>query len=226
MNSFTKYQNNRCIIIDESGNLGSSGRYFVIAAIDTYNYKSLYNIMHTKIGLAKKIFPELTKLHIHEIKAKDAYPCIKYHLLECITKKELKISYIVADLYHVKPKLLADKNIFYNFMMKLLLDSIITTFKNGEHINILCDNKTTKVASANTFEEYIKLHFLYDKDFDIIFNVEYIDSDSRYAYPIQAADYIANAIYGYYEFNDSSYYNIFLKKIHKINTFPIKLFGK
>lgn len=41
--SFNTYKNERCLIFDESGNLGSSGRYFVIACIDTMNYKSLHN---------------------------------------------------------------------------------------------------------------------------------------------------------------------------------------
>lgn len=33
-------KNERYLIFDESGNLGSSGRYFVIACIDTSNYKA------------------------------------------------------------------------------------------------------------------------------------------------------------------------------------------
>ena len=145
------YTNQRCIIFDESGNLGTKGRYFVIACIDTMDYKSLHNIMHRKLGLAKKKFTELAKLHSHEIKAKEAYPCVKYHILECIATKDVKISYIVADLSHTKPNLLEDKNIFYNFLMKLLLDSIISEKDNNTTINIICDNKTTKVASANSF---------------------------------------------------------------------------
>lgn len=48
------YTNQRCIIFDESGNLGSKGRYFIIACIDTINYKTLHNIMHRKLGIAKR----------------------------------------------------------------------------------------------------------------------------------------------------------------------------
>ena len=70
---------NRYLIFDESGNLGSKGRFFVIACIDTDNYKPLNNVMKRKLGTAKKLFIELASLHAHEIKAKDAYPCIKYH---------------------------------------------------------------------------------------------------------------------------------------------------
>ena len=107
----------RYLIIDESGNLGSSGRYFVIACIEAPAYKPLNNMMKRKLGKAKILFPELGMLHAHEIKAKDAYPSVKYHILESIAKKEVSISYIVADLNHVKQSLLQDKNIFYNYLM-------------------------------------------------------------------------------------------------------------
>ena len=109
------YKNERCIIFDESGNLGSSGRYFVIACIDTKEAKSLHNIMKRKLGLAKNKFPQLN-IHANEIKAKDAYPCVKYHILESIIKKNLSISYIVIDLNHVEENLLKDKNILYNYV--------------------------------------------------------------------------------------------------------------
>lgn len=220
------YTNQRCIIFDESGNLGSKGRYFIIACIDTTNYKTLHNIMHRKLGIAKKKFSELAKLHSHEIKAKEAYPCIKYHILECIAAKDVNISYIVADLSHTKPTLLENKNIFYNFLMKLLLDSIISEKDNNTTINIICDNKTTKVASANSFSEYIKLHFIYEKGYDIKLNIEYLDSDAKNAYPVQAADYVANALYGWYEYGDKLYYNRFKSKIKNALKFPHTNFGK
>lgn len=41
------YTNERCIIFDESGNMGNSGRYFVIACIDTTECKALHNIMNS-----------------------------------------------------------------------------------------------------------------------------------------------------------------------------------
>ncbi len=219
-------KNERYLIFDESGNLGSSGRYFVIACIDTNNYKALHNIMHKKLGIAKKMFHELSILHSNEIKAKDAYPCIKYHILECIAKKDLQISYIVADLNHVKPSLLIDKNILYNFLMKLLIERLITDKDNGTTVNIICDKHSTKVASGNSFSDYIKLFLLYEKEYDINLNINYMDSDDKNAYIVQAADYIANALYGYYEYGDNIYYSRFKHKLGSVLLFPWKLFGK
>ena len=87
--------------------------------------------MKRKLKTADDKFPDMKKDHAHEIKAVDAYPCVKHHILECIASKNLSVSYIVADLQHVKPKLLEDKNILYNYLMKLLLDRIISSKDNG-----------------------------------------------------------------------------------------------
>ncbi|GMG96268.1 hypothetical protein [Tepidimicrobium xylanilyticum] len=49
----------RTIAFDESGNLGSDGRYFVIACVDTYNEKSVHNIMKKKWGKPRIYFLKL-----------------------------------------------------------------------------------------------------------------------------------------------------------------------
>lgn len=105
------YTEERCLIFDESGNLGSKGRYFVIACVETFEYKSLHNMMKNKLKKAKQQFPSIIS-HSHEIKAADAYPMVKYHILESLIQKNVAISYIVADLNYVQPRLLQDKNIF------------------------------------------------------------------------------------------------------------------
>ena len=43
---------------------------------------------------------------------------------------------------------------------------------------------------------------------------------------VQAADYIANALYGYYEYGDNIYYSRFKHKLGSVLLFPWKLFGK
>lgn len=147
--------------------------------------------MKKKLGIAKQLFQELACLHSNEIKAKDAYPCIKYHILETIARKKLSISYIVADLKYIKPALLEDKNILYNYLMKILIDSLVSESDNSTILNII-----------------------------------YMDSDDRNAYPVQAADYVANALYGWYEYNDKIYYDRFKFKIRNALRFPYKSFGK
>ena len=51
-------------------------------------------------------------------------------------------------------------------------------------------------------------------------------SDSRDSYVIQAADYVANALYAKYEKNNSYFSDIISSKINNIQTFPYGKFGK
>lgn len=220
------YNNERCLIFDESGNLGVSGRYFVISCIDTMNAKSLHNIMKRKLKQAGDKFPELRTLHAHEIKAKDAYPCVKYHVLESIFSKDISISYIVVDLHHVEARLLTDKNILYNFASKILISKLITLNDEGKTVNILFDNKTTKITSRNSLREYIIADIVYEKGLDVTINFEYKDSDAGDAFIIQAADYIANGLYANYEYGNNIYINLIKEKINIVQHFPYKKFGK
>lgn len=216
----------RYIFIDESGNLGSRGRYFVIACIEMKERRPLHLMMKRKLLKAKMLFPVLGKAHAHEIKAKDAYPCVKYHILESIVRKGAKISYIVADLQHVDSHLLEDKNIFYNYLMKLLVSKIITQKDRETAIVLQCDNKDTKVGSTNSFRDYIKLYLNYERRLGIDLTIEYLDSDDKDAYVIQAADYVANAIYAKYEFKEDLYFNLLIPALHQKQEFPWKKFGK
>ncbi len=219
------YRNERCIIFDESGNLGSSGRYFVIACIDTHSYKSLHNIMERKLGIARQMFPEIIQGHSHEIKAKDAHPCVKYHILECIASKEVSISYIVLDKKYAKETLMKDKNIMYNYLSKILLTRMISKADSGTTIHILCDNHTTKITSLNSFADYIKIQFNYEQDLDINLDVLYLDSDSEDAYVIQAADYVANAVWTKYEYGYDLYADRLKNKFLIQEKFPYRKFG-
>ena len=215
----------RYIFFDESGNLGSRGRYFVIACIETANRRSFHLLMKRKLLQAKKLFPVLGEAHAHEIKAKDAYPCVKYHILESIVRKDVKVSYIVADLKHVDSRLLKEKNIFYNYLMKILVSKIVTSKDRESFIVLQCDNKDTKVGSVNSFSDYIKLYLNYERGLGIDIKVEYLDSDARDAYVIQAADYVANAIYAKYEFHESLYFDLLVPALHKTLEFPWQKFG-
>ncbi len=219
------YKNERCIIFDESGNLGSAGRYFVIACIDTHSYKSLHNIMVRKLGIARTQFPAIINGHAHEIKAADAYPCVKYHILECIAAKDVSVSYIVLDKKYAKPELLEDKNIMYNYLSKILLAKMIGKGDSGTVIHILCDNHTTKITSLNSFADYIKIYFNYEQDLGIDLDIQYLDSDSAEAYVIQAADYVANAVWTKYEYGFDIYADILKKKYQIQEKFPYRMFG-
>ncbi|WP_243299729.1 DUF3800 domain-containing protein [Bacillus litorisediminis] len=206
---------------DESGNLGKQGRFFTIACIEMENTKPLSNVMKKAILKTKQKFPEF--MAQSEIKASDAYPPIKDYFLRKIASKDLKIRYIVADLHHVKPRLLEDENLLYNYMLKFIIDSVATK-KGLKHLVINLDKRTIKVESTNSFENYIKIRLNYELNLDLQVVVNYIESQN--SYPIQAADFIANAIYSKYEYNYSYNFDLISHKIVHREHFPRRLFGQ
>ena len=63
------------------------------------------------------------------------------------------------------------------------------------------------------------------RDYRLDLNVAYLDSDAGDAYVVQAADYVANAVYTYYEFNNALYHDILRSKLYKVEKFPWEFFG-
>jgi len=207
---------------DESGNLGRKGRYFTIACVEmNSSTKPLSNVMKKSIVKTKKYFSDFK--NYKEIKASDAYPPIKDYFLRKIASKDLSIRYIVADLKHVKSDLLRDENLLYNFMLQFLIVPIARQ-KNVSEIIINLDKRTIKVKSTNSFEDYIRIKLNYELNCNVNISVNYFESHN--SYPIQAADFIANAINSKYEYQYDYYYNLFKHKIVQQELFPRRYFGQ
>lgn len=215
---------NYFLYFDESGNLGAKGRYFVIACIITENPKSLENKMKKVLLYIKKNYKNLN-WNGYELKANSCKPYIKEIIYKSMIEKDIKIAYIVADKYWVLNKLKEDKNCLYNYLLNILLCDFKKEFKNNR-VNLMLDNKTIKVQSINSFEDYIKIRLNYDLKLNVDINVKYMDSSGKNSYNIQAVDYIANAIWAYYEHGYTRYYNIFKNKVSRKELFPRSKFGQ
>lgn len=211
------------LYFDESGNLGIDKRYFVIACILTEKPNELKNKMKKVLLHIKKKYGVL--FNGYELKANSCKPWIKEIVYKGIVEKDIEISYIVADKEWVDESLKKDKNILYNYLLSILLDNYKNYFRNNK-VNLILDNKTIKVQSLNSFEDYIKLHMNYRLRLNSDIYVKYIESSGKNAYNVQAADYIANALYAYYEFGYTKYYDIIKGKINKVELFPRRYFGK
>ncbi|WP_254068522.1 DUF3800 domain-containing protein [Brevibacillus sp. 7WMA2] len=205
---------------DESGNLGTAGRYFTIACVGTPNTKPLTNIMKKSSLRVKQRFPQFESER--EIKASDSFPVIKDYILRKIASKDVDIRYVVADLQHVMESLLRDENLLYNYLLQFL---IVPVAKRADVTNLVLnlDKRTIKVKSTNSFEDYINIKLNYELNCNVNLTVNYLESQNSYA--IQAADFIANAVYAKYEYGKDEYYNLFNHKIVHRELFPRKLFG-
>lgn len=207
---------------DESGNLGNGGKYFVIACILTKNPGLLHNTIKKTLLYVKKNYKNV-KFNSNELKANVANKEIKELIINNICKKDVQISYIVAQKKYIQDNLKEDKNCLYNFLLKILLQNYNKQFNNSK-VNLILDNKTIKVKSINSFKDYINIYWNYEKKLNINIKVEYKDSKAKDAYNIQAADYIANAIFSRYEYNNGNYYSLLRSKIDKRERFPISKF--
>ena len=78
---------------------------------------------------------------------------------------------------------------------------------------------------AVTCRIQVKIQFNYEQDLDINLDVLYLDSDSEDAYVIQAADYVANAVWTKYEYGYDLYADRLKNKFLIQEKFPYRKFG-
>lgn len=207
--------------LDESGNLGSDGRYFTIACIETTNVKPLINVMKKTELKTKQTFEKFK--NADEIKANEAFPLIKDYYYRKIASKDIAIRYVTADKPYVKSRLLEDENLLYNYMLQFIIVPIARK-QNVKALDIYLDNRSIKVKSANSFQEYISIKLNYELNLNVDLNVQYVESKN--SYPVQAADFVANAVNAYYEHGYTPYFDILKPKIIQHEKFPINYFGK
>lgn len=209
------------INFDESGNFGTDGRYFTIAGIISYDSnKPLSNVIKRTVLKTKKQFVKYS--NYAEIKASESFPCIKDFFLQKIVSKDIFIRYVVADLHHTKKSLIDDENVLYNYLLQFII--LPEARKPGvKKIIINLDKRSVKVNSVNSFEDYIKIKIVAELNLDIEIVVKYLESHN--CYPVQAADFVANAINSYYEKNNIYYYSIIKSKVIQSEKFPRNLFG-
>lgn len=199
------------IFIDESGNLGKKGRFFVIAALAPDNPNRIKNII-------KKCCLRFGKPDVlDEIKGEVLTFPRKQEILQKLNKKDdLRRHYVVADKKHIDPKLLKDNNLCFNYLASFLFKPILKG--TNEDVEVIIDNRSVKVASKNSLQDYIKLKALTEWDFkrEILFAY----TDSKNSKNLQAIHLIANVVYGKYTYNTEHLYGIIGNKfVHKIE-FP------
>jgi len=206
---------------DESENLGRDGRFFTIACVESSNIKPLINVMKKAELKTKKTFPSFK--NCDEIKSSEAYPIIKDYYYRKIVSKDIKIRYVTSDLFHVREDLLEDENLLYNYMLQFIVVPVAKK-KGVKQLDLYLDKRTIKVKSTNSFHDYISIKLKYELGLDIEVNIKYVESQN--SYPVQAADFIANAINSYYEYNYGYYFDTLRPKIVQHEKFPRKYFQK
>jgi len=207
------------IYIDESGNLGTAGDFFTIACIIPHKSQARRIKKVIRKSCIKFGEGDCALLEIKTFKL--SLPQKQDLLNRLCAKDDFSCSYVVAHKKHLEPKILEDKNVCYNYLLSHLLGRIVKTAT--EDIQVILDNHSIKVASLHSLADYIKILAYTKWGYKGKITFEYQDSKSHYA--LQAADVIANIVYGRYSYNKLHHY-AYLEPFftHRIQ-FPYKKFG-
>ena len=185
------------IYVDESGNLGTQGRYFVIGAFCTESGKRIRNII--KKHCAKQAVTELKhRFTSFEDRQKLAY---KFK-----TVVDHKTGYICVDKTKIiSPHLKADNNLLFNYAFSYLMRDIVK-YQGSQDIKIIVDNRNQKVGSVNSLGDYLRIKAYTEWNFTHHMDTVYVDSESDRL--VQAADFVAGATLERYKNNKTHVYNI------------------
>lgn len=200
------------LYLDESGDLGwifdkpnrngGSSRYLTISGVLISDESEKYILRFiTEIYKKYNLTPNIEKKGANFISEHAKY--IGSQLNRILNKDEtFKIVSITVNKIKVNERLRNDNNIFYNYVLGLLVKNHIFNYDN---LNIVIDARTIKVSHGQSFPDYIKTE-VWGKGHDIGIECNFVDSKNNKM--IWFADWFANFVWRHYENGDSSCYQI------------------
>ena len=148
------------IYIDESGDLGfseKSSNYFIIAGVKINDEKVRLKFEHILVKIKKK------KLKIKEKKKSEfKFSNSKFRREEILTEisnLNLGIYALIIEKNKIQEKLKGKKTTLYKYLLKNLLEMILSNIKFNEKIKIYID-KSLNNASIFDFNNYLKEEFI------------------------------------------------------------------
>lgn len=203
------------IYIDESGDLGwtfdkpnrngGSSRYITISGImilpeEEKFVKRFIKDIYKKYNLTPRIEKKGANFTIEHSRF------ITSQLNKIINKSpSFRIITITAYKPNIFEALRRDKNIFYNYMLGLLLREKIL---NYDSVNINIDKRTIKVSQGDSFPDYIKTQ-VWGNGHDIDIECNFLDSSSNEM--IWFADWYSNFVWRHFEDSSSESYELLIK---------------
>jgi len=193
--------NKTFIYLDESGDLGfkkGSSKYFVISfiAMDTKTNLILKRKIK-KVKIRHKIRKDV------EIKANKSNHSLRVDVLKEICSLPIEIYSITTKKQGINKSLRKDTNIFYNYMVNLILVPYIERSKIS-NLCLIADSRINKVSKGMRFGDYLKYKIFFENSlYKVKLDIKYLDSLTSYG--LQAVDFIANSIFKSYEQTNDRY---------------------
>ncbi len=207
------------LILDESGAFHlKNDKYFIIGG---YITKHLHKIR----SIHKKTEQILNLHNDDELKACNLSPYYKSLFINnLLSDKDVKVVAIVVDKESLKKREI-EENIIYNLLIKYMLEFLIKYhgYLFNNIITLYLDNRSIKIKYKNQLETYLYLELSekYNKEFVVDYK------DSKHYREIQMADYIANFLYGRYNYYTKEKTSSLVKNKEKfiIYKFPFNNFN-
>ena len=210
------------VFIDESGNMGSDGEYFVLAAIvvktDKAEVRLKRLVRREQMRDAKGARLERAKKQ--ELKfSKMKFPQ-RQRIIEKIAREpEVDVYYFVA--FKPKVTLLTEgrgKNLVYNYFSKLLMERIFKRY--SDDFEIIFDQRSTAVRSMRSLTDYIKISAYVEFPNLAGKKITVNQADSKTNLLLQAADVVAGAGWQAYSLHNLHFLEMLGAKIKMIDEFP------
>lgn len=207
------------VYIDESGNMGRGGKYFVLAAAVFDTEKGVSRSKRLIRKEQKRIAEEKGLARIEEIKSFSLLFAQRQRILnKMVAKADIDLFYLVVDKAHVS--LLQQgisKNLVYNYFAKLLTDQIFAKYNDDFHI--IFDQRSTTVKSMNSLTDYVTIN-AYTQFNHVTKSVKVQQMDSKSSKNLQAADVIAGTVYRAYKDQNRHFLSIICPRVVRADEFP------
>ena len=205
------------LYLDESGDLGfdlvnkRSSKYFTICILLLKNTESKRKITkNVERTLRKKINPKNKRNRIvQELKGTSTKIEIKKYFFNKIKDLEFYIYSITLNKIRVYDYLVRDKSRIYNWIVRLLLDSV--DFTEVQNRIFLIIDKSKSRPQIVEFNQYIYRQLMTKVDPKIPLEIKHKDSCSDYG--LSAVDLFSWGIFRKYERKDLEWYNLFKEKV-------------
>jgi len=205
------------IFLDESGDLGfnfkkrKTSEFFIITCLFIKDKRPLEKII-------KKTHSELKKKYkrrfgvLHSFKEK---PITRRRLLKRLREKECVVMTIYLNKKKVYTKFHDQKQVFYNYVVNILLDRIYSKklVSTKGLIKLIASRRETNKFLNDNFKRYLNQQVKNIHRAKIEIEIKTPSGEKS----LQAVDFISWAIFRKYEHKDSSYYNLIKNKIAEEN---------
>ncbi len=199
------------VFVDESGDLGftkKSTSYYIIASVETRS-----TVIPSRI--IKKVRRTLgkQKKNIPEFKFTKSDDTVRRRLLERAVKEDLLFSAVVLKKKMVYDYLRDKKDKLHNYLAGFIAESLSNDYDDEKEFEIIVDKFIMREEKRREFDWYLESRLLRNYRDSAEPKVKIVHGDSRQYSGLQVADFVAGAIFQYYERGKREFYEIVEPKL-------------